>query len=367
MKGALTMAKNFRKIYEAEPELKDMRLLRIPDIMTERVSSWTYADMKREFKKSMGIFSENGFEDESAYQACEAVRLSVFRGENREKAYAMTENIMALTILINTALGLSYIHPYLPENYERFISEYRSSPTHGLVLSPGEQAELDRDIGSALERLRGYEPEPRKPFEPKFANAHEIGANGADYKWFEENYIDPPADSDARMKARLSDTAYRMMTEFERSKIISPDKYEKEFLLPNGLKMTDKLRDLIEVYGGRVFAWRKQLLFCMDDRWSQTPLWGYTIGFSGRRMISRDGVYYIEAMNEHTTQDYGLHIGSNGKVYDCAMGCLYFKANSMEEFLESEARGYRRDELLLERRRELENKYLIPEIRTASM
>lgn len=42
------MAKNFREIYEAEPELREMRRLRTPDIMTERVSSWTYADMKRE-------------------------------------------------------------------------------------------------------------------------------------------------------------------------------------------------------------------------------------------------------------------------------------------------------------------------------
>lgn len=364
------MAKNFREIYEAEPELHEMRRLRTPDIMTERVSSWTYADMKCEFQRSTEFFSDNGFENECAYLAYSAAGLYVFCGENKESAYAMTENIMALTILINKALGVSYIHPYLPENYERFVSEYRNSPTHGLVLSSEEQAELDRDIETALEKLRGYEPEPTKPFEPKYANAHEISiGEPLYYKWRKENSVcvDPPADSDSRMKARLSDTAYRMMTEFERSEFVSPDEYEKTFLLPNGLKMTDELREFFEVYGGRVFAWRKTQLFYMDDPWSQTPLWGYDIECGGRILVSRDGTYYIEAMNEHTTQDYGQHIGSNGKVYGCVMGCLYFLTDTMEEFLESEARGYRMDELLLERRRELENKYLILEIRTASM
>lgn len=365
------MAKNFREIYEAEPELCEMRRWRIPDITADRVSNWTYADMKREFQKSTELFSVNSFEDECAYLAYSAAGLSVFYAKNkRERAYAMTENIMALTILINTALGVSYIHPYLPENYERFVSEYRNSPTHGLVLSPGEQSELDRDIETALEKLRGYEPEPGKPFDPKFANAREISiSEPLYYKWRKENSvcIDPPADSDSRMKARLSDTAYKMMTEFERIEFVSPDEYEKTFLLPNGLKMTDKLREFFEIYEGRVFAWRKTQIFNIDDPWSKTPLWGYCIGCGGRILVSRDGTYYIEAMHEHTTQDYGLHIGSNGKVYDCTMGRLYFLTNSMEEFLESEARDYRKDELLLKRRRELENKYLIPEIRMASM
>lgn len=362
------MAKNFRKIYIEEPGLRELRLLRIPDIMTEKVSHWTYSDMKREFQKSMVFFTMSDFEAECAYLAYETVELSLF-GENRERVYAMTENIMALTILINTALGVSYIHSYLTDNYERFISEYRSCPTHGLILSPEEQSELDRDIESALEKLRGYNSEPVEPFEPDFESAREISRDGMGYKWYEENfvYINPPADSDTRMKARLSDTAYRMMTEFERSEIASPDEYEKNFLLPHGLKMTDKLRDFFEIYSGRIFAWRKRRFFAMDYPSSQTSLWGYSIGCGGRILTSGDGTYYIEAMREHTTQDYGLHIGSNGKVYGCTMGCLYFEFDSMEEFIESEARDYRKDKLLLARRRKLENKYLIPEIRTASM
>ena len=358
------MAKNFRKIYNEEPGLGEMRRLRIPDIMTERVSNWTYSDMKREFQKSMEFFTEKGFEDECAYLAYESIELSLFGG-NRERAYAMTENIMALTILI----GKTGLEADFKKNYEKYVSEYRSCPTHGLILSSEEHAELERDIGSALKKPGSYDPEPSKQLEPKFANAREISRDGMGYKWYEENfvYIDPPADSDTRMKARLSETAYRMMTEFERSKIASPDEYEKNFLLPHGLKMTDKLRDFFEIYGGRVFAWRKGRFFAMDYPSSQTSLWGYAIGCGGRILVSGDGTYYIEAMSEHTTQDYGLHIGSNGKVYGCTMGCLYFEFDSMEEFIESESRDYRKDKLLLERRLELENKYLISEIRTASM
>lgn len=360
------MAKNFREIYITKPKQHKMQHLCIPNTMTEKVSCWTYTDMKREFQESMELFAENGFEDECAGLACDTVWLSVFYGENTTRTYTMTENIMARTILINTYFEIS---PYFAESYERSVSEYRNSPAHGLVLPPDEQAKLDRDIASALEKPHSRDPEQTKSSKPKFVHAHEISRDGMGYEWYEENfvYIAPPGDSDSRMKARLSDSAYRMMTEFERSEIASPDEYEKNFLLPNGLKMTDKLRDFFEIYSGRVFAWRKEPDFCMDFPWSQTPLHGYGIGCGGRILVSDDGTYYIEAMNEHTTQDYGLHIGSNGKVYGCAMGFLYSKADSMEEFLESEARDYRKDELLLDRRRELENKYLIPEIRTASM
>ncbi len=365
------MAKNFREIIENEPELHEMRRLRTPDIMTEKFSDWTYEDMKLEFQKSKELFAENGFEDGCAGLAYGSIGLSLFYGENTERAYAMTENIMALTVLFNTALAVSRIHPYLIDNYKQFVSEYRNSPTHGLILSPEEQAELDRDIESALEKLRGYSSEPPKRFERKFLSTREIRIDGWElgYKWREENFTntDPPADGDCRMKARLSDSAYEMMTEFERGKMTSPDKYEKTFLLPNGLKMTDKLREFFEIYDGRVFAWRKSPDFSMNAPWSQTPFWGYSMGCGGRILVSDDGTYYIEAMNEHTTQDHGPHIGSDGKVYGCVMGCLYFLTDSVEKFLESEARERFKDQLLLKRRRELENKYLIPEIRTASM
>lgn len=136
------MAKNFREIYDKEPELHEMRRLRIPDITTEKVSCWTYTDMKREFQKTMKLFAENGYEDECADLAYETVRLSVFFGNNTARTLTMTENIMALTLFINTILDVSHINQFLVNNYERFISEYRSSPIHGLILPPEEQAEL---------------------------------------------------------------------------------------------------------------------------------------------------------------------------------------------------------------------------------
>ncbi|MCM1164504.1 MAG: hypothetical protein NC299_06100 [Lachnospiraceae bacterium] len=362
------MAKNFRKEYESQPELREMVRFRTPDVTTEKFSDWTYADMKREFAASVKLFSENGFEDESAELAYHAVKLSLFCGGDKE-TNAMTENIMALTLFLNAAAALDEVNPYLAENYGRFVSEYKSSPTHGLTLSPEEQAELDSDVESVLEKLRGFTPKPQKSSEPEWVSAREITLPFESYAEWEKNFVpvDPPADSDERMRARLSDAAYEMMTEYERSKTSSLDIYEKRFLLPHGLKMADKLREFDEIYGGRVFAWRKTWNFYMDYPWSQTSPWGYSIGLCYRMRLFEDGTYCIEAMPEHTTQDRGLHIGSDGKVYDCAMGVLYFLADSVEEFLESEARQYRMDKLLLERRRELENKYLVPKIRTASI
>ena len=72
-------------------------------------------------------------------------------------------------------------------------------------------------------------------------------------------------------------------------------------------------------------------------------------------------------MDYHYAGDWGPHICEDGKIYNYISGTLELAANSIEEFLEMEAREYLKSKLLLERRRELENKYLIPEIRTASM
>ncbi len=177
------------------------------------------------------------------------------------------------------------------------------------------------------------------------------------------------AESDRKLRERLSERAYAMLTEYERAdKIIDADILENQYLAPNGLKMTDKLREFIELYDGRVYAWRHTTFLNMDRPFSSNTFEGFSIFLEIDAPIFVSGdKYYINTMDYHVAGDWGPYIGSDGKIYNYYCGKLEIPAKTPEEFFEEEAKLYYKDSLLIERRRELENKYLIPEIRTASM
>lgn len=363
------MAKNFREIYQAEPELSEFRRLRIPDIMTEKVSCWTYADMKHEFQTLMKMFADQGFTDDCILMAYKCVRLSLSSGDRDEiQANSMTENAMALTIYADETLksgDLNQIY-WLKESYSDKISAYRNASTHGLILSTAEQAELDRDIDSVLKRLSTENPQTEN------RQWNELNFERSSFKFDKDIdeilcVADPPADGDKRLRERLSDRAYAIMTEYERAgKITDIGVLESKCLAPQGLKHTKELREFIELYDGRVFAWQHTDFLSMDEPFSCSNFKGHSISLEVRAPFYVSGdEYFINAFAYHVAGDWGPYIGSNGKIYD-SWNNMKLLANSAEEFIEMEAREYFKDRLLLERRRELENKYLIPEIRTAS-
>lgn len=357
------MAKDFSKTYDKFIE-RSQKQLKIPNLMTEQLSRWTYADMKREFAGSAELFADNGFKDECLFLAADCIRLRPKNGS----AYFMTENAMLETILANALIN-SDDPPvnWLKKYYKNKISEYKNAPTHGLILCSAEQAELERDIENISEKIRGLnetaEPIPKhyETIEWEKAPFDSFDLEDCDDALY--SYV-PPADSDKRMKKRLSNSAYEILTEYEREKIIDPDILEKKYLLPNGLKLTDKLRGYIELYDGRTIMWLDRK-FYMDA--VETRVQGQMLETIIEAPIYvLDGKFYIKIMLEFGSL-CETYIGSDGKIYEEGHDGYEFAANSIEEFLESQAREYLKSQLLLERRRELENKYLIPEIRTASM
>lgn len=362
------MAKNFAAMYKEHVEhyLEYQKnggyRIKIPDFTTEKMSCWTYADMKREFTEAMNFFANNGFTDEAVSLAERCIRLQSFH----DNAISMTENAMLFTIFLSEAYKANYlrsVHNWKSLFDER-INVWKSAPKHGLVLSPEEQAELDRDIEHIREMIRNDNSEA-PPNEKIWFYPDDLGCDEACRDVLERNCTE---ESTKIMRQRLSAEAYAMITEYEREPTFTdPDDFEKRVLLPKGLRMTDKLRDFIEIYDKRVFAWQStRYHFNMDVPFSRSNYDGFSISF-GWNICLNDGKYYISTMDYHYAGDWGPHICEDGKIYNYISGTLELAANSIEEFLEMEAREYFKDRLVLERRRELENKYLIPEIRTAGM
>ncbi|MDE7231234.1 MAG: hypothetical protein K2N56_12200 [Oscillospiraceae bacterium] len=346
-----------------------------PDYTTKKLSNWTYADMKREFKISMDLFSENGFSEECVFLAYRCVCLKLcFPDIEKPDISSITENVMANTIHIIEAFKADPNLKEIPtkREYERQISEYRTAATHGLVLSEEESAELSEDIKTALELLQSS-----GHIDKKEDDDYDEGITLDGYK-FPDISVEstlrspPPADSDERLREKLSERAYEMLTEYEREdEIIDLDFLENEFLKPNSLELTNKLREFVELYDGREYIWHAPRFF-IDYPYSLNWYKGYSIGMQldwGKNI--KDGVCYFAVMQENIPPYLGPEIGSDGNIH--FYGNDYWKNYpdisplSPEEFFEREARERYKDQLLLDRRRELENKYLIPEIRTASM
>lgn len=365
------MAKKFQRIFREHLKTFQRRL-EVPDCAAEKLSSWTYTDMKREFQRSMELFYENGFVDDCIVMAykCAALSLRCFMYGDKERTYTMTENAMAITIYANEALKSrkSKDIEWLKRLYEEHISTYRNAPTHGLILSAEEQSELDRDIDSVLTRLVG-ESSQADTAQCEVLDCEESDIDFGTTSRAPLRVAVPAAESDGKLRERLSERAYEMLTEYERAdKIIDSDILESQYLAPNGLKMTDELREFIELYDGRVYAWQNTIFLNMNVPFSCNNFDGFSILLEVDAPIFVSGdKYFINTMDFHVSGDWGPYVGSDGKIYEYCCGELELPAKSPEEFFEEEARKYFKDMLLIERRRELENKYLIPEIRTASM
>lgn len=365
------MSKLWNKIGHTAYTREEHRLP-VPDHTTEKLSCWTYSDMKREFAKSMEYFAANGFSDECITLAYECIHLRCYFSDNKNSAAAMTENVMANTIRVIEAFKAGSKQTEAPprQEYEDQISAYRSAETHGLALSPEEQPELDRDIENALELIQRLEYQKQ---DEEDEDGIEINFD----KHFTIHYekvikAPPPADSDKRLREKLSDRAYEMLTEYEREdEIVDMDFLENGFLKPNGLELTDELREFVELYAGREYVWHYPSFF-MDYPLSLMSYKGYSVDLNITWTCHSKGKdYYIPAMSEFIPAYTGPEVGSDGKIYFYGAGYYKkypeFSPLSPEEFFEREASERYRDQLLTERRRELENKYLIPKIRTASM
>lgn len=359
------MAKDLEKILQEEIQRDRLHSysIAIPDVTTEKMSCWTYSDMKREFAESMDLFVKNGFANEAVSLAERCIQLRAAR--DIDKSFAMTENAMLFTIILGEAYkanDLRLIHER-KNFFNEQIDKWRNAPKHSLTLSAEEQSELDRDIDYVREMISSDKSEEPSTEKRWFDPDDELGFDDACRTVLKRSCTEQSTEI---MRQRLSPEAYAMITEYKRRRTFTdPDDFEKKVLLPKNLKMTDKLREFIEIYDGRAFAWRSAYYFEMDVPFSHHNFDGFWISFGGNICLN-DGKYYISTMDYHYAGDWGPHIDENGKIYKYWCGSLELAADSMEEFLEQQAREYRKDELLLKRRRELENKYLIPEIRTAS-
>lgn len=338
------MAKDFRKIYDAHiaeyQKCNGNYMRMLPDPLTW--SSITYSEMKKEFAESLKFFRSRGYsEGDSA---------SFARGS---ASFSMVEDLMSDVIYYLYCIDNS-IPTSIKWFKEYMLSKYiEKFHTNQLIREMPEEdkkafdADLNRLLASEDKIIDIVSEEiPSEEFE-EFINID----------WYDHNhfsfdncrFIESNKEYLKRMKDALSDTAYKMMTEYRREPFVSPDDYERVFLKPRGFRMTEEIRRFIELYDNRIFAWRIK---------STDTFRGYNICLYD---IWTDGSnYYIPVFFELVAGDWGPFIRCDGKIYDSGGRKL---ADTAEEFFEQEAVAYKHDMDLKERKREIADKYCIPEIR----
>lgn len=364
------MAKDFKKLCEEHVQRRGGRI-KAPDPDVQPLSYWTYADMKREYELSVEIFRGKGYSDEECGNTAERCITMDIHWRNFD-GY-LTERIMARTINLIYMIehGLFVNTKSNKRVYDRLVKRFREKPAKGFKLSESEKAELERDIDIVFEKFDSAPVEESKtdlPFSTNALNGIEFVDLGIYNKVFKELYTEKDPAPDFRiqkMRELLSPSAFELITEYDFGKL-DIELYEQYVLKPLELKMTEPLRRFLELYDGTVFAYQTHA-FGIDYKYSHDNFRGFRIEAIDYIAVGNDGKYYINTMRYHYAGDWGPFVGSNGKIYGFAMGCLYPTADSMEELLEEHARKKAPEEAFVARRIELDNKYLIPEVRVSSM
>lgn len=365
--------RNFDAIYQKKVKKGNGFLKTIPNPDLYPLSNWTYSDMKREYELSVELFKEMGYSDEECLStAYRCVTMSI---HHHHFARTLTEMLMARTI--DTVYRIKH-HLYRNTKWykdvyiDRLVKEYHDAPAKGFVLSAKEKANFEHDIDFVINHIDAFPVDERIPQswveknEPlvgiEFTNL-ELGRNLMNEIC---KHIDPdPKMRLQKMREALSPAAFALITEYNFGKT-DADLFEQYVLRPLGFKMTEQLRRFLELYDGTVFAYQTHS-FGIDYKYSCDNFDGYMVNAEDYIAVGTDGKYYINTMHELCAGDFGPFIGCDGKIYGYVMGCLCPMADSMEALLEEHAHKRALEEAFVARRRELDNKYLIPEVRVSSM
>lgn len=365
------LTRDFNAIYHRHVK-KGFGNIKFPDPDEQPLSHWTYSDMKREYKLSVELFKEKGYSDEECCStAYRCISMNAFHSRK-----TLTEQVMARTVeaVYRIENGLSTNTKWYKDVYiDRFVNEYRNSPVKGFTQPEQDKAEFERDIDfviSKIEALPIEEPISRSRYDSAKA-VHDIEYKGLDlnYSAFEKfrTYKDPaPVLRIQKLRELLSPAAFALITEYDFGKT-DIELFEQYILTPLGLQITEPLRRFLELYDGTVFAYHTHRFNEIDCKYSHQNFDGFSVEAYDYAAIGKDGKYYIRAMHIHYAGDCSIYVGSDGKIYEEYADVLLPIADSMEEFLEQHAYQKVLADDFLARRVELDNRYLIPEIRVSSM
>lgn len=365
------LTRNFNAIYHRHVT-KGFGFIKFPDPDEHPLSHWTYSDMKREYELSVELFKEKGYSDEECCDtAYRCVTMSAFHSRK-----TLTEQVMARTVdaVYRIEHGLLRNTKWYKDVYiDQLVKEYHKTPAKGFTQPEQDKAEFERDIDYIIRQLEvlpfeGPVSQSRYDTAKAVKNIEYKGLN-LNYSTFEKMYTEKDPDPEPRkqkLRELLSPAAYELITEYDFGKL-NIEMYEHYVLEPLELQMTEPLRRFLELYDRTVFAYHTHRFNSIDCKYSCQNYDGHYVDAVDYAAIGKDGKYYIRAMHIHYAGDCIIYVGSDGKIYEDFACGLFPIADSMKEFLEQHAYQKALADVFLARRIELDNKYLIPEIRVSSM
>ena len=336
-----------------------------PDPDRRALTTWTYRDIKREVAEFMESLSDLGYK----FKECTDFTIRTFQIAiwNDPLCKQFTENLLVVTAVMRYLAdkGSGYLDGDLGEIYNAMLSEWTADHYKGYRLSVEDENELEEDIALLMKKFERVTEAVHNDFKMMI---HDFLTEADPEIWRpnlghnnQMRYFTPPGYLEA-IQGSLSEDAFLLITRFDRD-YYNPNRY-KFFLEANGMRMTPEVQRYFDLYDGRSFIYR-DASFYINHHCGLNRIKGYTTGKNVGAIVMNN--YYLLILNKLTRPEEGVYIDMYGRIHEYANGYIRFAANTFEEYLELSARKQARAWLMINKRRELEDKYFIPEIRLLSM
>lgn len=343
-----------------------LKAVEYPDPDIYALTNWTYEDIKNEVAALMKKFDDMGFKLKEAMELTyNTLRLAAYNDEGIKE---FTENIMSATaIMLYCSKTREFIDADLRQKYSKLLDRWTTSHYKGYKLSLKDEEALENDIVSMLELIERYGDTSQPDYS---VSVHDFLLDARPERWnrnLASGHVQMYISGDDKpcieyIQKQLSPEAFLLITRFERD-YYSPNRY-KFVVESNGMKITPETQRFFDLYDGRSFIYR-DATFYIDYHCGNNKFKGCTTGNDIAAFLNNN--YYLLIMSYLNSEDKGVFIDMYGRIYDYSHGFITFAANSFEEFLELNARRSESQWVMINARKEIEQKYFIPEIRLLSI
>ncbi|MCR5122837.1 MAG: hypothetical protein K6B74_10490 [Ruminococcus sp.] len=335
-----------------------------PDPDRQSLTMWSYDDIKMLVDEIMEAMRDMAFTyRESAEFVYQTLQLSIW---NDKRGAQFTENLLIYTAIMCFLIKEKcHIDGVLRDKYKAMLDEWSLDHYRGYRLTVEEEEALEKDIRFVLTKL---ERVGETIIPDNLMVIHDFLTDASPTSWCRSLghtnlYRDttPPGYVE-KMQGVLSDDAFLLITRFERD-YYNPYRY-RFFLEANGMRLTPEVQRYFDLYDGRAFIYR-DASFYINHHCGLNRIKGYNTSNDVGAIVMNN--YYLLILSKLTTPGEGLFIDMYGRIHEYANGFLRYAANNFEDYVELYARKQRRSWYIINKRKEIEDNYFVPEIRLLGM
>lgn len=335
-----------------------------PDPDRHSLTTWRYDDIKRLVEELMEAMRNMAFTyRESAEFVYHTMQLSIW---NDKRCAQFTENVMTFTSIMGFLIREKcHIDGILRDKYNALLNDWSRDHYRGYRLNVEEEEQLEADIAAVLKKLDRV---GETVIPDNTMVIHDFLTDAAPTSWCRSLghtnlYRDytPPGYVE-KMQEILSDDAFLLITRFERD-YYNPYRY-RFFLEANGMQLTPEVLRYFELYDGRAIVYR-DASFYINRHCGLNRIKGYSTSNDVGAIVMNN--YYLLILSKLTAPGEGLFIDMYGRIHEYANGYLRYASNNFEEYIELYARKQKRSWYMINKRKEIEDNYFVPEIRILGM